>query len=262
MDFVSAMDTNFENTKAMFKSKTMKNLFLISGMLLLGWVIPAQAQEKSPYVQQIFKITPENFYVGVSPSFTPKPKMDDFTLEQLTDFQNGMIDVTLTLDIISKWKVTIGVGLLTGRLNAQDYAELSFFGDEEEELFWSNYEGIGGEEVIGLSGVFGSYVLPNIGLSRPIKIGKVHVTPSIGYWFSDVRAHEMFYAREDLNSGQIIEELVSVGWEWPLAVGTEFPWPTLGLNVELEKYIIGVQFNDPIYGVNMPDFGLRFGYKL
>jgi len=240
----------------------MKNLFLIAGLFILGITKPAQAQDKTPYVQQIFKITPENFYVGISPSLTRKPNVDDFTLEQLSDFQSGMIDATLTLDIISKWKVTIGVGLLTGRLNAQDYAELSFEGDEVDELFWNNYEGIGEEGFASLRGVFGSYVLPNLGISRPIKLGKIHVTPSVHFWLSDVRFDNMFYAREDLNTGQIIEEIVSLREDWPLAAGTEVPWPTLGLNVELEKYIIGVQFNDPIWGVNMPDFGLRFGYKL
>ena len=261
MDFVSAMDTNFENTKAMFKAKTMKNLFLISGILLFGWAIPAQAQEKTPYVQQIFKITPENFYVGVSPSFTPKPKMDDFTLEQLESFQNGMIDATLTLDIISKWKVTVGVGFLTGRLNHSNYAELTYTGDDEE-LFWNNYEGIGETFIITANGVFGSYLAPNVGISRPIKLGKIHVTPSLGYWFSGIRVNEMYYARKDLNTGQIIEEIVNLEWNEPLVVGIWLPYPTFGLNVEMEKYIFGIQINDPIYGCNVPDFGLRFGYKL
>lgn len=240
----------------------MKNLFLIAGLFILGITKPAQAQDKTPYVQQIFKITPENFYVGISPSFTPKPNVDDFTLEQLSDFQSGMIDATLTLDIISKWKVTIGVGLLTGRLNAQDYAELSFEGDEVDELFWNNYEAIGEEGFASLRGVFGSYLLPNLGISRPIKLGKIHVTPSVHFWLSDVRFDHMFYAREDLNTGQIIEEIVSLREDYPLGAGTEVQFPTFGLNVELNKYIIGIQINDPIYGVNVPDFGLRFGYKL
>lgn len=261
MDTLFAMATNFKNGKSIFNALTMKNLFLISGILLLGWAIPAQAQDKTPYVQQIFKITPENFYVGISPSFTPKPNVDDFTLEQLGEFQSGMIDATLTLDIISKWKVTIGVGLLTGQLNAQDYAELSFEGDEVDE-FWNNYESIGGEGGFSLRGVFGSNILPNFGISRPIKLGNIHVTPSVHFWLSDARFDEIIYAREDLNTGQIIEEFLSLREDFPLVAGTEIQFPTFGLNVELNKYIIGIQINDPLYGVNMPDFGVRFGYKL
>lgn len=242
------------------KIEKMKNLIFLTGLFVFGLLAPAHAQ-KTPYVQQIFKITPENFYVGISPSFTPKPKVGDFTFEQLENFQNGMIDATITLDIISKWKVTVGAGLLTGRLNPSKYAELSFTGDDED-LFWDNYEGIGETFILSANGVFGSYVLPNVGLSRPIKLGKIHVTPSIGYWFSGIRENEMYYARRDLNTGEIIQGIVNLESNDPLVIGIWAPYPTFGLNVEFEKYIFGVQINDPVYGVNMPDFGVRFGYKL
>ena len=240
----------------------MKKLILTSSLLIFcAFFQKASAQSATSYEQQLFRISPENFYVGITPSFMRKPDIQDFTYEDLEDYESTMIDLTMTFDILSKWKVVLGAGLLTQSIDASEYVPDVV----TDESFWDSYEGVGEAAfILQATGIIpGTRILPNLGISRPIRFKNVHITPSLHFWYSHLRADEVFFARENLSTGEITNDPFVFRYESEgVFLGREFLYPTLGLNVEYKSYIIGLQMTDPIFGVSIPDFGIRLGYKL
>ena len=236
----------------------LKHVFLLCIIQVYG--VSASGQEKAKNSGRRTRIV-ENIYLGVS---LPRPTMSElggFAFEQLEEYQNGMLDLALTLKASDKWRIILGLGLLTGNLVPSDYAAMTYNSSDSEE-FWDTYNGVGSHDFFIVTGVYESNILPNIGISRPFTIGKICLTPSINLLFSDLNYHSMFYASENIQTGEIRDGIVNINENIPLAVGTEYLYPTFGLNLELRNYIIGIQFTDVLWGINIPNVGLRLGYNM
>lgn len=226
-----------------------RNFFLLAFMAI---AFMAYSQEEGkPKKSFVFDIT--NVSLGISPSLTDKPDASDFTTEEFADYQGNMVDLGLSANVYGRWNVRGHVGYIAGVLDPTEYFDQVLPFEEVDGV----YNDVNGYEMAwSVNGIVPeSYVMINLGLSRNFVIGSTTVTPYVSAWLSNERPRIIVEGYEVIATGEYVDETVLAYQDW----GVTF-YPTVGVDVEMEKYVFGLYYTDG--DSPMPFFGLRLGYQL
>ena len=225
-----------------------KQLVLVA---LLAWGAAANAQEEKEKKSFGFDVT--NISIGIGSGFSSAPDPQNFTNEDFTEHVASMVDIGLSANVYGKWNVRAGVGYMFGVLDPEEYFDEVL----EYEQFAGIYDRVNGDVLSWYTnGVIpDSYVLPYVGFSRSFSVESVTITPYVTAWFSNERPRLYFDGYEVIATGEYVDNLVLGYEDWGVV-----PFTSLGLDVELDKYVLGLSYmlgSDP-----MPSLSLRLGYQL
>lgn len=228
--------------------KTRK--FLVLAFMAIAFMAYSQEEGKS---KKSFGFDITNVSLGISPSLTDKPNPSDFIINEFVDYQGTMLDIGMSANVYGKWNLRGQIGYLSGALDPADYFDQVLPFEEVDGV----YDDVNGYELAwSVNGIIPeSYVMLNLGVSRNLSIGSVKVTPYLSAWYTNERPRLIVEGYEVIATGEYVDETVLAYEDWGITY-----YPTIGVDVEMEKYVFGLSFTDG--DSPMPMLGLRIGYQL
>ena len=226
-----------------------KQLVLVA---LLAWGTAANAQEEKK-AKTSFGFDVTNVSIGIGSGFSSAPDPIDFTYEEFVEHQASMIDIGISANVYGKWNVRAGVGYMFGVLDPEDYFDQVFNFDDKLEIW--EYERGENFDWLGSGLGPGSNVLPYVGFSRSFSVKSVTLTPHATAWWGRDGLTLDYVGYEILATGEYVDDYM-LGYE----DGEVSQYWCLGLDVELDKYVLGLSY---LVGEQpMPSLSLRLGYQL